>query len=111
MPPTRPTVRATQIGEYVRHHSCERRFKLAFNDYELADGLPFFFQLSSSMDRFGARMPAGILTIWPRYRKEQINLKRPLREGARSAVTGMHPGTSYRCRTRFLINPSEPRSP
>ncbi|HTE19288.1 MAG TPA: hypothetical protein VK689_13020, partial [Armatimonadota bacterium] len=50
MPATKPTVRATQIGEYVRHHSCERRFKLAFNEYELADGLPFFFQLSSSMD-------------------------------------------------------------
>lgn len=48
--PTTPFVRATQIGEFIRHGSCQRRFKLAFNDYELADELPFFFQLSSTMD-------------------------------------------------------------
>src|SRR5437016_1299694 len=50
MSATRPLIRATQIGEYIRHRSCERRFKLDFNDRELADALPFFFQFSSTMD-------------------------------------------------------------
>jgi len=46
----KPLVRATQIGEYIRHHSCERRFKLDFNKRELTHELPFFFQLSGTMD-------------------------------------------------------------
>ncbi|MCC2668818.1 MAG: hypothetical protein K0Q72_1289 [Armatimonadetes bacterium] len=50
MPSAKPLVRATQIGEYIRHHSCERRFKLDFNDRELTHELPFFFQLSGTMD-------------------------------------------------------------
>ncbi|MFN3649324.1 MAG: AAA domain-containing protein [Armatimonadota bacterium] len=50
MPPAKPLVRATQIGEFIRHGGCERRFKLAFNDYELANALPFFFQLSTTID-------------------------------------------------------------
>jgi hypothetical protein len=50
MPSSKPHVRATEIGEYIRHHSCERRFRLAFNNRELADSVPFFYQLSSTMD-------------------------------------------------------------
>jgi hypothetical protein len=50
MPAARPFVRATEIGEYIRHHSCERRFRLAFNNRELADAVLFFYQLSSSID-------------------------------------------------------------
>jgi hypothetical protein len=41
MSTTKPSVRATDIAEYIRYQSCERRFKLKFNDYELAKQLPF----------------------------------------------------------------------
>src|SRR5687768_2685107 len=50
MTSNKPVVRATQIGEYIRHHSCERRFKLDANNRELTNELPFFFQLSAAMD-------------------------------------------------------------
>ena len=46
----KPLVRVTQIGEYVRHDSCERRFKLDHDDRRLTKSLPFFFTLSSAMD-------------------------------------------------------------
>lgn len=50
MPHSLPVVRVTQIGEYIRHHSCERRFKLDHGGRELTKQLPFFFTLSSAMD-------------------------------------------------------------
>ena len=46
----RPTVRVTEIGEYIRHHSCERRFKLDHDGRRLTKDLPFFFTLSGTMD-------------------------------------------------------------
>ncbi len=46
----RPLVRATEIGEYIRHGSCERRFRLDHDDRKLTRELPFFFTLSSTMD-------------------------------------------------------------
>ena len=46
----KPVVRATEIGEYIRHHSCERRFKLDHNDRQLTRSLPFFFSLFHTMD-------------------------------------------------------------
>ncbi|MBV9851825.1 MAG: AAA family ATPase [Armatimonadetes bacterium] len=45
-----PLVRVTQIGEYVRHHSCERRFKLDQDNRRLTKSLPFFYTLSGAMD-------------------------------------------------------------
>lgn len=36
-----PSIKATDISEYIRYQSCDRRFKLKFNDYELAKQLPF----------------------------------------------------------------------
>ncbi|MBA3920984.1 MAG: hypothetical protein H0X31_04425 [Nostocaceae cyanobacterium] len=41
MSKTRASVRATDIAEYIRYQSCDRRFKLKFNDYELAKKIPF----------------------------------------------------------------------
>lgn len=38
---TRPSVRVTDIAEYIRYQSCDRRFKLKFNDYEIAKQVPF----------------------------------------------------------------------
>src|SRR5579859_7978993 len=46
----KPIVRATEIGEYIRHHSCERRFKLEHNNRALARQLPFVDALSSFLD-------------------------------------------------------------
>lgn len=42
MSTTKPSVRATDIAEYIRYQSCERRFKLKFNEYELAQQIPFY---------------------------------------------------------------------
>ena len=47
---SKPLVRVTQIGEYVRHHSCERRFKLDHDNRRLTKALPFFYTLSGAMD-------------------------------------------------------------
>ncbi len=46
----RPLVRVTQIGEYIRHGSCERRFKLDSDERRLTRSLPFFYSLSGTMD-------------------------------------------------------------
>ncbi len=45
-----PRLRATEIGEYIRYKSCERRFKLAFNNREVAKKLPFVGRLFRSID-------------------------------------------------------------
>ena len=42
MSTTKLSVRATDIAEYIRYQSCDRRFKLKYNDYELAKkDIPF----------------------------------------------------------------------
>ena len=41
MTQAKPTIRVTDIGEYIRYHSCDRRFKLKFNNYEEARKVPF----------------------------------------------------------------------
>jgi len=48
--PPRPTIRVTEIGEYIRHNSCERRFKLEINNRALAKGLPFSERLFNVLD-------------------------------------------------------------
>jgi hypothetical protein len=45
-----PIVRVTEIGEYIRHQSCDRRFKLEFNHRELARELPFVDRLFNELD-------------------------------------------------------------
>lgn len=45
-----PLIRVNDIGEYIRYHSCDRRFKLAFNKRELAKELPFAERLFNAMD-------------------------------------------------------------
>jgi hypothetical protein len=46
----RPTVRVTEIGEYIRYRSCDRRFKLGHNNRRLARGLPFAQRLFNTLD-------------------------------------------------------------
>ncbi|WP_276249174.1 AAA domain-containing protein [Haladaptatus sp. YSMS36] len=48
---TRPyPIRATEIAQYVRHHSCERRLRLEYNEREATDELPFAERLFNSLD-------------------------------------------------------------
>lgn len=37
----KPSIKVTEIAEYIRYKSCERRFKLKFNKYEIAKQFPF----------------------------------------------------------------------
>jgi len=37
------SIRVTDIGEYIRFHSCDRRFKLRFNGEELAKQHPLYY--------------------------------------------------------------------
>lgn len=50
VPETRPTVRVTEIGEYIRYRSCDRRFKLGHDNRRLAKGLPFAQRLFNTLD-------------------------------------------------------------
>src|SRR5690242_17713313 len=45
-----PTVRVTEIGEFLRHHSCERRFKLEADGRRAARSLPFAERLFNALD-------------------------------------------------------------
>jgi hypothetical protein len=45
-----PRIRVTEIGEYIHHRSCERRFKLEINNRELAKKLPFAERLFNALD-------------------------------------------------------------
>jgi hypothetical protein len=46
----RPVVRVTEIGEFIRHRSCQRRFKLEFNKRREARRLPFVDRLFNTLD-------------------------------------------------------------
>src|SRR5438094_5534855 len=43
-------VNVTQIGEYVRHHSCERRFKLDVDARTLVNTLPYHATVFNALD-------------------------------------------------------------
>lgn len=45
-----PVLRVTEIGEFIRHKSCERRFKLEINQRRLARALPFADRLFNVLD-------------------------------------------------------------
>jgi hypothetical protein len=45
-----PVIYATDIGEYIRHQSCERRFKLDYNRQEEAKRVPFWGRLQNPLD-------------------------------------------------------------
>ncbi|MGB8686632.1 MAG: AAA domain-containing protein [Microcoleus sp.] len=49
-PVTKPSVRVTEIGEYIHYQSCDRRFKLEHNNRQLARELPFVERLFNSLD-------------------------------------------------------------
>ncbi|MEG4306695.1 AAA domain-containing protein [Microcoleus sp. D3_18a_C4] len=49
-PVTKPSVRVTEIGEYIHYQSCDRRFKLEHNNRKLGRELPFAERLFNSLD-------------------------------------------------------------
>lgn len=49
-PGPKPRLRVTEIGEYIRHYSCDRRFKLELNNRQLARALPFAERLFNALD-------------------------------------------------------------
>ncbi|MEG4210775.1 AAA domain-containing protein [Microcoleus sp. S13_B4] len=49
-PVSKPSVRVTEIGEYIHYQSCDRRFKLEHNNRQLARELPFAERLFNSLD-------------------------------------------------------------
>jgi hypothetical protein len=46
----RPRIRVSEVGEFVRHHSCQRRFKLDANKRALTRRLPFSERLFNPLD-------------------------------------------------------------
>lgn len=50
MPDPPYPIRATEIAQYVRHHGCERRLRLEYNDREATDELPFAERLFNALD-------------------------------------------------------------
>jgi hypothetical protein len=48
--PSGITITATHLGEYIRHHSCDRRFHLAVHTEREVAHLPFFERLRESLD-------------------------------------------------------------
>lgn len=48
--PDLPTIRVTEVGEFIRFKSCARRFKLSHKNRELANALPFAGSLFSPLD-------------------------------------------------------------
>src|ERR1700723_2002854 len=45
----RPSVRVSEIGEFIRYHSCERRFKLSSDNRRAARRLPFAERLFNTL--------------------------------------------------------------
>jgi hypothetical protein len=45
-----PQITVSEIGEYIRHQSCQRRFKLSFNSRSEARKLPFADRLFNTID-------------------------------------------------------------
>ncbi len=50
MPASSVTIRVSEIGEFIRFRSCERRFKLGLSNRALARAVPFSERLFNSLD-------------------------------------------------------------
>lgn len=66
-----PQVRVTEIGEYIRHHSCERRFKLDFNKRAEARANPLFNRLFNAIDPVLQAIGRKREEEWEAYLREE----------------------------------------
>lgn len=62
----RPTLRVSEIGEFVRFNSCVRRAKLAFQNRRLARQLPFYGRLENTLDVVLQEKGAAMERAWER---------------------------------------------
>lgn len=46
----RPRIRVTDVGEYIRHHGCERRFKLKIDRRAVERSVPFMVRFFNPLD-------------------------------------------------------------
>ncbi|MDB5313257.1 MAG: exonuclease subunit alpha [Gemmataceae bacterium] len=58
------SITATDLGEYVRHHSCDRRFHLAVHADREVDTLPFFDRLRDTIDPVLAEVGRRREDLW-----------------------------------------------
>jgi hypothetical protein len=61
--PARHAINVTDLGEYIRHHSCDRRFHLTVH-LDLARALPFFDRLGSTLEPVLSRLGADREHEW-----------------------------------------------
>ena len=64
MSEARPAIWVTEIGEYIRQRSCERRFKLEVNRREVARQRPFASRLFAPLDPVLAEMGRQRENTW-----------------------------------------------
>ncbi len=88
-PRPRINITATDLGEYVRHHSCDRRFHLTVHSAREVGPLPFFERVRDSIDPVLAEMGRRREDRWEIELVESgfHNLAAPLSKGKRDEVT------------------------
>ena len=86
---SRINITATDLGEYVRHHSCDRRFHLTVHSAREVGPLPFFERVRDSIDPVLAEMGRRREDRWETELVESgfQNLAAALPKGKRDEVT------------------------
>ena len=69
-----PEIRVTEVGEFIRHNSCERRFKLAFDNRKEAKELPFSERLFNTLDPVLQQVGKDREDEWERSLKDEAGL-------------------------------------
>lgn len=64
-------IRVSELGEFVRFESCERRFKLGYSKKKAARALPFFNRLMSPLDIVLQQAGKNAENEWQRQLKDQ----------------------------------------
>jgi hypothetical protein len=64
------TLRVTEVGEFVRFDSCERRFRLSFNRRSEARRLPFFNRLFNPLDPILQQAGLQSEKVWQRQLRD-----------------------------------------
>ncbi len=86
--PTRHAITVTDLGEYIRHHSCDRRFFLKVNDKREVQVLPFFDRLGGTLEPVLASVGKSRETQWEEELREAAfcDLAATLRKGEKGEV-------------------------
>lgn len=108
MPASTAAIRVSEIGEFIRFHSCERRFKLGLSNRALARAVPFSERLFNSLDPVLQAVGEAAENKWERALAAQgvgkLNAEADPDHGTviwaafESALASAVPGTSVYCR-------------